>query len=141
MATIVYDFNQYTVEFAGITVTGFAPDTGIMVERNAPVFVTKKGVDGVTTREATNDDSAKITFTLAGKSPTNPKFSALLELDKSTPGGAGIAELFIRDRSGTTVHKAQEAWISTPPNEELGSSLGNSVWVLETGKIESFFGS
>ena len=141
MATIVHDFTQYTVEFAGITVTGFAPDTGIQVERNAPVFTMKKGVDGTTTREATNDDSAKITFTLAGKSPTNPKFSALVELDKSKPGGAGIGELFIRDRSGTTVHRAEEAWISTPPNEEIGSSLGNHVWVIETGNLKSFFGS
>lgn len=132
----VYDPTEVTVSFAGINLQGFADGEFIRVEQEADDFTDVVGTDGEVSRSKTSDRRATITFILMQTSESNILLSALSNADRDNPGGAGVGALYIRDRQGTTVFRAGEAWISRPPNASFDRQATSREWTLRCARLE-----
>ena len=135
-----YDPKSVIMTLGAIPISGLADGTFVTVENNEDAFALQIGADGEGTRSRTNNDSAKITLTLTQASASNDALSALHELDKAFPGGAGVVPFFLRDLLGTASFFAQSAWISKRPKAEFGIDAGTREWVIETDKLVPFDG-
>jgi hypothetical protein len=137
----VYDADQVTVTLAGIPVTGFADGEFVRIERESAAFQDVAGTDGEVTRSKSNDDRASVTFRLMQSSPANDLLSALYNLDKNTPGGAGVGVMMVRDRQGTSLFTAEHAWISESPPVSLDRTATEREWTVRCATIVEFHGS
>lgn len=130
-----YDPTEVTVSFAGITIQGFADGEFVRVEQDTDDFTDVVGTDGEVSRSKTSDRRATVTFLLMQTSATNILLSALSNADRDAPGGAGVGALYIRDRQGTSLHRAAEAWIQKPPNVSYDRTPGPREWVIRCAKL------
>jgi hypothetical protein len=73
-------------------------------------------------------------------SDSNDILSAVSNADKKSPNGAGIAALYIRDRSGRAVYSAAECWIKGGPPVEYGRGVKMRDWKLRCAVLERFDG-
>lgn len=131
----IYDPQEVSASLAGIPISGYAEDTFIEINQEADSFVDVVGVDGTVSRSKVSDKRATIKFTLMQTSETNDLLSALAELDDSTPGGAGVGALLIRDNSGRAVYEGPQSWIMKPPDVAFGKQAGPRVWTIRTARI------
>lgn len=137
----VYDANEVTINFAGLDIdSGYADGEFCRVEQETEDFVDKAGTDGEVTRAKTNDKRTTITILLMQSSDGNAKLSALSNLDRLAGNGAGVAPLLIRDRQGTQLFIAAEAWISKPPNISYDREPTAREWTLRAANPERFDG-
>jgi hypothetical protein len=126
-----YDAKSVTVSLAGINVQGFADGEFVTIQQEANDFEDVVGSDGEVSRAPTNDNRATVTFVLMQTSPTNQLLSALLRLDKATPGGAGVGALIIRNRlSGGEIYRANHAWIQKPPDVSMDRGPTPRTWTI-----------
>ncbi len=131
MALRTYDPVQIAMIFGG-PITGFADGTFVSVEYNEDLFTLLVGSDGEACRSKTNNNSARITFTLGQWSQSNDFLSALMNVDLNSPLGDGIVPFLLKDLSGTTVLAAEKAWLVKPPTIEYAREPGSREWVAET---------
>lgn len=132
----VYDSDQITLSLAGILLGGYAEGEFCRIEQEADNFTDVAGTDGEVSRSKVNDKRATITFLLMQTSESNALLSALANLDANTPGGAGVGALLIRDRQGTTIYKAAEAWVSRPPNVSFDQAATTREWTVRCARLE-----
>lgn len=135
-----YDPSQVSIVFSGVLMDGLGEDTFLTLSRNAESFTTTVGVDGKVTRNKILDESGTFTITLQSSSNVNDQLSAIYNLDRLTPGGAGVGPLTIRDNSGRTLLHCPEAWIQAPPELEFSQEAGDVEWTIAFSKIEFFAG-
>lgn len=137
MALKNYDSDQITISFGPILITdGYAEGEFLNISQTTPDFISKVGTDGQVTRSKTNDARAIITLTLMQSSDHNIALSALNNADKAVPNGAGVVPMLIRDRAGTTVFTAQNAWIiQGPPSVTFDQTATPREWVFECEKL------
>lgn len=135
MAFKEYDPRQVTVSLAGNVLRGFADGTFVRVQMESDAFTDVVGTDGEVSRSRSSDDRATVTFLLMQTSDSNDVLSALHNLDKTTPGGAGVGALEIRDRNGRAYYRAAEAWISKAPDVEFGREPGPREWAIRCAKM------
>lgn len=136
----VYDPDQIFVSLAGIPCSGYADDEFVRVEREGPAFDDVVGTDGEVTRSKTNDNRATVTIKLMQSSPTNDLFSALHNLDKNTPGGAGVGPFILKDLQGTTLIMAEKSWIRKEPDGSWGRTATEREWIIRVASLTSFHG-
>jgi hypothetical protein len=136
----VYDPTEVTVSFAGIVIQGYADGEFIRVEQETDDFSDVVGTDGEVSRSKTSDRRATVTFILMQTSGSNALLSAISNADRSAPGGAGVGALYIRDRQGTSLYRAGEAWISKPPNVSFDRGPTSREWTLRCAKLERLDG-
>lgn len=137
----VYDANEVTVNFAGLDIdSGFADGEFCRVEQESDDFVDKAGTDGEVTRSKTNDRRTTVTILLMQSSDGNAKLSTLNNIDRLAGNGAGVAPILIRDRQGTSLFAAAEAWISKPPNISYDREPTSREWTLRVANPERFDG-
>lgn len=141
MALGTYDPAEVSLIAAGVPVTGFAPGTFITIEYNEDAFNLSVGAGGDACRTRTNNNSARITFTLLQSSISNPLLSAQHELDKRSPAGDGVLPSLVKDTSGTTLAAAELSWIVKAANVEFGNEATNREWVVETHELNMLVGS
>ncbi len=132
----VYDPTEVTVSFAGIVIQGYADGEFIRIEQEGDDFTDVVGTDGEVSRSKTSDRRATVTFILMQTSASNALLSAISNADRNAPGGAGVGALFIRDRQGTSLYRAAEAWISKPPNVSMDRAPTSREWTLRAAKLE-----
>lgn len=140
MALRVYDPKQVVIAFGAIPVSGFADGTFLNVEQNEDAFSLQVGTDGEACRSRSNNNSARITFTLMQSSLSNDLLSAQHELDKALPLGAGAVPLLIKDLSGRSLFTCQKAWIVRYPSAEFGREATGREWVIETDALIAVHG-
>lgn len=139
MALGKYDPSQVALIAVGVPVTGYAPGTFIVAERNEDSFNLTIGSDGEGCRTRTNNRSGRITFTLQQSSITNQLLSTALNLDENTPAGDGIAPSLIKDNTGLptaqTFVNAPESWLVKPANVEYSNEATTREWIVETDNL------
>jgi len=141
MAVKTYDSNNILMIFGAIALEGGLGDgTFVSIEYNNDMFALKMGADGEGARSKSNDNSAKITFTLLQTSEANALLSAQHNIDKLSPSGDGIAPILIKDKEGTTLAAAATAWIVKSPNVEYGKEINEREWQLETDRLDILVG-
>lgn len=141
MALGTYDPAEVSLVAAGVPISGFAPGTFITVEYNEDAYSLTVGSAGDACRARTNNNSARITFTLLQSSISNPLLSAAHTLDRLTPAGDGVLPSGIKDNSGTTLIAAESSWIVKYANVEFSNEVTNREWVIETDYLNTLVGS
>ncbi len=128
----VYDASNVTVSFAAaILDSGWDDGEFCKIERDNDKFTARPGTDGSVTRSRREDKLEKVTIILGQTSDGNSKLSAIHNLDVSSPNGAGIAPLVVRDKSGTALFMASKAWIIGPPKTvSFGREASARAWEL-----------
>lgn len=135
-----YDFDQVIFTLGPIIVDGFDEGEGFTVSTE-PTFTKKVGADGKVTRSKKLDRTATIELKLMQSSAANDLLSALHELDRDNPNGAGVVPLLITDMSGRAVYKAAEAWIAAAPADvSFGNEASARTWTIDCAELQRFDG-
>lgn len=137
----VYDPDQVTVTIAGILIGGFADGQFIQIEKDTQDFQDVVGTDGEVVRSKSNDKRATVTISLIQTSASNQLLSALLAADKASANGAGVGPLLIRDRSGTSLFTAENAWISKSPSVTFDRTATSREWEIRCAHLIENHGS
>jgi hypothetical protein len=137
-----YSAGQVVGEFAGILLEGAGEDDFISIVQDQETFTLKGSADGRTASRARNEFiSHTVSLTLLASSPTNARLSAIHNLDRATPNGAGVGTFQVRDHQGTTIHRTDQCWIQQPPEETFGREAPQRVWTLRCIGLQTTYGA
>lgn len=132
----VYDADQVSISVAGVPVEkGYADGEFLRVEQEADDFLDVVGTDGEVTRSKSNDRRATVTILLHQSAEANDLLSALSNLDRNTPNGAGVGPLLVRDRGGRAIYTAEKCWISRPPDVSFDRQATSREWTLRAADL------
>lgn len=126
----IYDFDQVSVIFGPVVLEGFQDGEGVTIEPGAETFTMVVGADGHVARSKTLNKTATVTIKLLQTSACNDLLSALHNLDRDTPNGAGVVPLTIRDRNGRSLYFAPQAWISDAPDVTFDREATAREWTV-----------
>lgn len=137
MGTKVYDADQVSVIVGGVPIdAGFADGEFLRIEQETDDFEDVVGTDGEVTRSKTNDRRATATIILMQTSSSMQHLSALSNLDRLTPNGAGIVPFMVRDRNGGTLYEAEHAWVRRPPDASFDRMATSREWTIRLARLE-----
>lgn len=139
MTVRTYDPKRVNVTFGASQITGYAEDTFVGIEEITDGVTRQAGADGEVARAMSSDTGVRITLTLQQTSRSNDLLSGYLRADRLS-GGGGALPVTVTDLRGTTLVAAAAAWVVKSANVELGSTLGNREWTIETGPAEVHVG-
>lgn len=131
MSTKTYDPDQVDVLVDYVPLSGFGPDSFVKITETEDVFVLVRGVDGTFTRSKKKGRATIVEVTLMQSSDSNVVLSALHEADYLAPNGAGIVPILVRDKGGTSLTAASDAWIIKTPDQDFTSSAKERVWKFQ----------
>lgn len=135
--TTTYDAQDVIFNFGGLPLdSGFQSGDFITITPEADAFIDVVGVDGTVTRSKSNDNRATIQVMFMQKARGNTILSAMLELDKAAPNGAGIRPLMIKDANGTALHYGAKAWISRPPDVIYSQGASVRQWTFRVAELQ-----
>lgn len=134
-----YDPKEHSIIFGG-PMSGFADDQMIEIEWDEDAFEDIVGVDGETTRSDNGNNNATAKIKLMQSSNSNDVLSALYNLDKLTPGGAGVVPFTIKDGQGTTLIVAGSAYVKKLPTVTRGKKAGPQEWTIRLVNPKVFIG-
>lgn len=131
-----YDLTRVTITFRGETLPGpFAESDCIAWSFNEDMWTFTPGAAGSGARSKNNNRSGKFTLTLQASSAGNTILSAIYALDDA--GNTGSGEFLVEDNSdGSTVAKAESAWIVKMPDGKRAKTVGDVEWIFETDRLE-----
>ncbi len=92
------------------------------------------------TRSKSLNKSATIMIKLMSSSTTNDLLATLHNADVAGKRGAGVTNLYIRDRNGRALYTAVRAWISNPPSVTFDKGDTVREWTIRCHKLERFDG-
>lgn len=124
-----YDPALIVASFLGVPISGYADGTFVSVERNNESFQLMVGAGGEAARSRSRNSSGKVTFTLLSTSSVNDLLSAAWHADELT--GSGVGPVIVKDMSGGTLCRANNAWIQKAPKVEYGKEISTREWVIE----------
>lgn len=136
--TRTYSPAEILCSFGGIPITSFGPDTFVEAERAEDGWLTTVGASGEVVRSQNLNKLGTVTFTLLSASPENDLLSSIAGTDELSRQGIGA--LMIKDRIGTTLVHASEAWIQKLPKVERAKTSGTTVWMVTCARLEAFSG-
>lgn len=123
-----------TVGASTLTLSGFADDDMIEVERDADAWTKKVSVDGPVTRARQGDLSGKMTFRLMQSSSSNDDLTALAKADEASPP-AGAFTILLKDPSGRSVFRAS-GWIKKPAKVTFKKDVEMREWVIDCATMD-----
>lgn len=135
-----YDPKLVIITLGAIPLSGFADGTFLKIESNEDAFSLQVGTDGEACRSRSNNNSARLTFSLMQSSLSNDLLTAQHELDKAAPFGIGCVPLLIKDMSGRSVYAAEKAWIARRPSAEFGREASAREWTIDTDDLKALDG-
>jgi hypothetical protein len=136
--TRTYDPGEHLLSFLGIALTAFGPDTFIDAARAEDGFKLTVGAGGEVARSRSRNRTGRVTITLLASSPENDLLMQAVIADEAT--GEGIGPLFLKDRLGTTVLHAENAWVAKVPDTKRAKEVGVYEWALDCADLEIFAG-
>jgi len=132
-----YDASEVSLIVGAIEIdSGRAKGPFVRVEMESDDFDDDVGADGEVVRWKTHDRRATVTVTLMASSASNQALSALSNLDRLTPNGAGVVPFLLEDRNGDTVLESLECWVKKQPPVEYGAEPGTREWVLRLSNVQ-----
>lgn len=135
----VYDADQVNISVAGFPIdSGFADGEFLRIEQESDDFSDVAGTDGEVARSKSNDRRATITILLMQTSSANQALSALSNLDRLTPNGAGIAPFLVQDGNGATIYEAASCWVMKPPDVTFDREATTREWTLRVADLIRF---
>lgn len=137
-ATRTYDPGEHLLSFLGIPLTAFGPDTFIAAARAEDGYSITVGAGGEVARSRNRNRTGRVTVTLLASSPENDLLMQAALADEAT--GEGIGPLFLKDRAGTSVLHAENAWIAKIPDMNRAKQLGTVEWPFDCAELEMFVG-
>lgn len=140
MGAKTYDPDNVVITFANQPIKGFADGSFLVIEPTKEAFTVVEGADGEVVRTKTSSKIDSIRIVLMSTSDSNDVLSAIHELDKQAPNGAGIAPFGVADLSGRFLYAAPEAWIEKAPTADFGREAGPREWVLKGVDAQRFDG-
>jgi len=125
-----YDPDQVQTLFDLVPVSGFAEDKMVDIEEDGKLFELVQGADGQSTRSKVLKRSALVTIHLMTTSQLNAAFSAIVQQDLLSPGGAGVGPLLIRDGNGASLFTSATSWIEERPKKSYGTKAEANEWKI-----------
>lgn len=132
-----YDAGEVQIIVAGVTVEGFADGDFITIEDDEDAFSLQIGTDGEGARSKTNNRGGTMTISTLQTSAANTLLSALHNLDRNSPGGAGIGPFLCKDGSGNAIYAAEKSWIQKRPSATFGREAQAREWLVRTNNLKS----
>ena len=131
MATNIgtFDMKKVKFTFGTETLSGYSDGEAIEIEESVATFETKVGADGHTDRVKKGSNYLIITVKLMQTSPVNDILSQLHVADKL---GNITLPLLIKDKSGSSICSATNAWITSFSKTSYGDSTNERVWTINT---------
>lgn len=133
-----YSPSDVSLVIGVLTISGYAPDTFIVVSREVENFTKTVGSDGETARRKSANKSGTITITLLQTTSDNATLSGLALIDEIT--SKGTFPVIIKDNSGKSIASSDDTWVMSYPDMEFANDTGNREWVLESSNINMIFG-
>lgn len=131
MAHSVYSPKDVNISWNGITVTGYADDTFVVLNRNADLTDEMVGADGTLATTLVADRTGTITITLMQTAETNILLSAIAELQDSAEVTSLLrSAITVSDPSGSALAVGSGAYIKAMPEVTLGSAQNAKEWVF-----------
>jgi hypothetical protein len=142
MTLQVWSAADYSLNFGGIEMDedAIGPDSFFEVEQLAPDFKLRKGIGGGATRSQMKHPACKVTVHLRQCAGVNSVLSALLNLDRITPGGIGAVPLTGKDRNGNYALLDTAAFIEGSPPWKVAAEEGDVDWVIICPSPDQFTG-
>jgi hypothetical protein len=132
---------ELTISFAGIVIdSGYADGEFLTIEGLSDDYTDQAGTDGEVTRSKTNDHRATVTLKLMQTADANVLLSAIRQGDLDAPNGAGVGALIIRDRQGSSLYKAAEAWLVKLPPASFDRTATAREWTIRCADLASTTG-
>ncbi len=100
--------------------------TEIAVKKNSQTFEIIKGIRGKNTRKRNKDSSCIVSISLIQTSTSNDVLSEILALDKEL--GTGQLSLQLKDISGSTLIKSDNAFIEDYPEATFQDTIQTRTW-------------
>lgn len=138
MSVGTYASDQVSVTTGPHSVSGFGPDTFVVVEREVETFTKTTGADGEVSRSKSANKSGSITITLQQTSASNDVLSAFALADEQT--NSGTFPVMIKDASGRSIMSAENCWVSAYPSVAFAAASGTYEWVLHADNINMLVG-
>ena len=135
-----FDPDQVDVIVSGVPISGFGPDSMIKFKEDDKRFKLVKGVKGDITRSKILPKVGTLTIITMSSSKSNDVLSLLHQTDMSTPGGAGVVAVLIRDRNGTSLLAAPIAFVDGMPEISFGGEAHPVEWELKLVDFKNYLG-
>jgi len=132
MTMQVWSAADVSVNFGGIEIDEdqIGPDDFVTVEQLTPDFKLRKGIGGGATRSQMKRPAKKVTVKVRQCGDVNSQLSAVLNLDRKVPGGAGVVPIAIKDRNGNFLLVDTEAFIEGDPAWKAAAEESDVEWVI-----------
>lgn len=142
MSMKFYSANEVLCIVGAIPIeSGKGDDTFIEIEQSEVRFTVKVGIDGQATMSESKSNVHKVTIYLMQSSDGNDVLSAIYKLaEKSAGGTLGVVPLVIKNKQGSSVFVAPEAFITGWPKEAFGKEAGTVQWEIIVPNPERFVG-
>lgn len=133
---------EWTVNLGGIEIDqgALGPDDFLKLTQTDKAFKLRSGIGGGKTRSQTKKPSYTLVIKVRQTDPVNSSLSFLHNLDKKTPGGAGIVPLYVKDRLGNCAVVETEAFIDGDPEVTVGAEEGDLEWTVILPSPDVFVG-
>ncbi len=133
----LYNSDQVLISFGNVTVDpGAYHDADfITLEPVSDRFNSFVGAGGEVVHSRTNDNRFIVTLRLHQASPTNALLSAIAELDRISPNGAGVFPLTVNDTSGSALYFGEKARIMKSPAVSFGTEVSVREWIFEVADM------
>lgn len=132
-----YYSDQVFITFGAVLVDAGAYHDGdfVSLEPVADRFTSFVGAGGEVVHSRTNDNRWTVTLRLHQASPTNSLLSAIAELDRIAPNGAGVFPLTVNDSSGNALYFGEKARIMKVPAANFGTEVSVREWTFEVASM------
>jgi hypothetical protein len=136
-----YSANEVTISIAGLIInSGFAEGEFCRIERAAPRVIKVVGADGEVAISKGLDRSGTVKIMLLSTSSSNDDISALAALNENADGFPAIGEMYIRDRSGRSLHQSPTIWVESDAVVTYGPGATAREWTFGFGSLSNFIG-
>lgn len=136
MGMKVYDADQVSVIIGAIPIeSGFADGEFLRIEQETDDYSDVVGTDGEVTRSKTGDRRATATVLVMQTSNSNQALSALSNLDRITPNGAGVVPFLVKDNNGNGLYEAEHCWVQRGPDVSFDREATPREWTIRIANL------
>lgn len=136
MGMKVYDADQVSVIIGGIPIdSGYADGEFLRLEQESDDYSDVVGTDGEVSRSKTQDRRATATVLMMQTSSSMQALSALSNLDRSTPNGAGVVPFLVKDNNGNGLYESEHCWIQRPPDVSMDREATPREWTIRIANL------
>lgn len=136
-----YSPSDVSITFAGKSLEGFSDKDIVRINRESPLFTSKRAMDGSVCITKQKYSRWSVTVYLAQSSPSNDLLNGVQKLlFNSYIKEMSYLPLIIKDTSGNTMFFAKDVWIEQLPEINFGQDMSVREWVFMCNDVECIIG-